>query len=100
MRSSTAEDAVAREPSPEERRVKRCLCFGGLKESCVVARRRKRVLRFDKIAALLCDALSFINPITSFSFFIEPLFLASNENEYCYLMIKYYCFGGENDNVE
>lgn len=71
MRSSTAVDAVAREPSPEERRVVRCLCGGGAKESWVVARKRERVLRFDKTAALLCDALSFIFSITSFSFFIE-----------------------------
>jgi len=90
---------VAREPSPEERRVVRCLCFAGLKESCVVARRRKRVLRFDKIAALLCDALSFIIPITSFSFFIEPLFLASmwitTDYELLLLDDKVFYFGGE-----
>lgn len=71
MRSSTAVDAVAREPSPVKRRVVRCLCVGGLKESWVVARRRERVLRLDKIAALLCEALSFTMLITSFSFFIE-----------------------------
>jgi hypothetical protein len=74
MRSSTAVDAVAREPSPEERRVEMCLCFGGVKESWVVARRSERVLCLEKIAALLCDALSFNFPITSLSFFIESLF--------------------------
>lgn len=86
MRSSTAVDAVAREPSPEERRVVRCLCAGGAKESWVVARKRERVFRFDKIAALLCEALSFIIPITSFIFFIESL----SQVQWCLLQCLFY----------
>lgn len=73
MRSSMAVDAVAREPSPVERRVERCFCVGGVNESWLVARRRERVVGFDKITALPLDALSFNMPITSFSFFIETI---------------------------
>lgn len=42
IRSSTVADAVARGPSPEERRAERCLCEGGVEASWVVARRRER----------------------------------------------------------
>lgn len=59
--------AVAREPSPKERRVESCLGVGGVKESWLVARRRQRVARFESKAALPCEALSFITPMRSLS---------------------------------
>ena len=70
MRISTAADAVAREPSPEERSVWRCFWVGGVKESWLVARRRESVVRWESNAALLCEALSLIMPISSVSLVI------------------------------
>lgn len=70
MRRSMAAEAVAREPSQEERREERWVWEGGVKESWVVARRRERVVRLERMAALPCEALSLIMPISSFSFVI------------------------------
>lgn len=64
---------MAREPSPEERSVERCLGEGGEREEWVVARRRERVARWESMAAFPCEALSFIAPIRSLSFAIMIL---------------------------
>lgn len=79
MRSSKKEEAVAREPSVEERSVEICLWVGGVKESCVVARKRERVVDLESNAALLCEALSLIMFIrfVTVSFVMFLLFVSS-----------------------
>jgi len=47
-----AAEAVARDTSPAVRSVERCLEVGGVKESWLVARRRERVARWERMAAL------------------------------------------------
>lgn len=68
MRTSTAAEAVARGPSPDDMSMARCLLVGGAEQSWLVARSKESVTRLESSAALLCDALSLSIPIRCVSF--------------------------------
>lgn len=77
MRASMTAEAVAREPWPKESRAAICFSWGGIEGSWEVDRRRarwrERVLRLERRAALLSEALSLIAPTSSLSTVLRPI---------------------------
>lgn len=74
MRDSIRVDAVARDPSPADKRMERWWSWGMVDGAWEVARKTARWrVDLESMVALESDALSFITPIISRNFVIFPI---------------------------